>query len=158
MDLINTFLYRTSNEDCAINRIFPLVSFRYCDAVRPKAFDIFSHTVLWFTEAFAPDRWATPTLTCSQLVSVSVQNFSKRKMVTSVAQIGSPMLKHTEHFTSWCYVWWIFCTFLIVFVPHLGFFNIDQVCFLKIFPLPTKMNRFNLCHFLEKFSKVWTFW
>ena len=39
-------------------------------SVTRKVFDIFFlwYRLLWFTQIFAPDRWATPTLSCSQLV------------------------------------------------------------------------------------------
>ena len=42
-----------------------------------------------FTKVFVPDRQAASTLTCSQLVLVSVCKFLGQKVVTSVVQFSS---------------------------------------------------------------------
>ena len=62
------------------------LSFRYGDTVRKKVSETFRKLILWFTEAFVPDRWSASFFIWLPCVLVSVQNFSKIKKVTSVLQ------------------------------------------------------------------------
>ena len=54
-----------------------------------KSFEIYGDSILRLTETSVPVKWTPSTLTCFQLVLVSVQTFPKRKTVTSVMQFFS---------------------------------------------------------------------
>ena len=63
--------------------------FRYRNAVWQKVLTFFGGTLFWCTKASAPDLWAGSTLACCLLLLVSVNNFSRTKVVTSVVQFSS---------------------------------------------------------------------